>query len=86
MYEKSGSCFFKTNTGIQSGLGTLEDSKSAMTFLIILGGTEILNSFRLVSGERAVREIMTHQNLSSQKRFQKGTLRNQMQKTTSQDH
>ena len=48
MYESSGSQFFRTTTGIQSGMDAFDESRFIMTFLIILGVTEILCSFILV--------------------------------------
>ena len=48
IYESSGSQFFKTTTGIQSGPDAFDESKFVMTFLTILGVMEILCSFRLV--------------------------------------
>ena len=48
MYESLDSQFFRTTTGIQSGPHTFDESKFIMTFLSILGVTEILCSFRLV--------------------------------------
>ena len=48
MCVSSGSQFFKTTTGIQSGPDTLDESRFVMTFLIIFGVTEILCSFKLV--------------------------------------
>ena len=47
MYESSGSHFFRPTTGIQSGPDAFGISRLVMTFLAILGGTEILCSFRL---------------------------------------
>ena len=51
MYESSGSQFFRTTTGIQSGPDTFNESKFIMTFLTILGvtetGKEIIKSSRL---------------------------------------
>ena len=41
--------FFRTTTGIQSGSDAVDDSRFGMTFLIILGVTEIY-SYRLVLG------------------------------------
>ena len=53
MYESSDSQVSRTTTGIQSGLGTFDKSKFVMTFLAILGVTEIC-SFRLVlEGKKA---------------------------------
>ena len=37
MYESSGSQFFRTNTGIQSGPDTFDESRFTMTFLTVLG-------------------------------------------------
>ena len=42
MYESSDSPFFRTTTGIKSGLDASDESRSFMTFLTILGITEIL--------------------------------------------
>ena len=47
MKENSGSQFFRTITGIQSGPDAFDESRFVMTFLTILGLTEILCSFRL---------------------------------------
>ena len=47
MYESSGSQFFRTTTGIQSGPDAFDESRFVMTFLTILGVMEILCSFRL---------------------------------------
>ena len=46
-YESSGSQFFCTTTGLQSGPDAFEESRFVMTFLTILEVTEILCSFRL---------------------------------------
>ena len=46
-YESSGSQFFRTTTGIQSGPDLFDESSFVMTFLTILGFTEILCSFIL---------------------------------------
>ena len=48
MQESSGSQFFRTTFGIQSGLDAFDESRLIMTFLTIFGVTEILCSFRLV--------------------------------------
>ena len=48
MYRSSDSHFQRINTGIQAGPGAFDESRFIMTFLIILGVTEILCSFRLV--------------------------------------
>ena len=46
MYESSGSQFFRTTTGIQSGPNVFYESRFVITFLTILGVTEILCSIR----------------------------------------
>ena len=48
MYESSGSHFFRTTTGIQSGPDAFDELSFVMTFLAIFGVIEILCSFRLV--------------------------------------
>ena len=48
MYKSSGSQFFRTKTGIQSGPDAFDESRFVMTFLTILGVMDILCSFRLV--------------------------------------
>ena len=57
MYESSGSQFFRTTTGIQSGPDAFDESKFVMTFLTILGVMEILCSFRLVLEGTTGKEI-----------------------------
>ena len=57
MYESSGSQFFRTTTGIQSGPDAFDESRLVMTFLIILGVMEILCSFRLVLEGKTGKEI-----------------------------
>ena len=57
MYESSGSQFFRTTTGIQSGPDAFDESKFVMTFLTILGVMEILCSFRLVLEWKTGKEI-----------------------------
>ena len=57
MYESSGSQFFRTTTGIQSGPNVFDESRFVMTFLTILGVTEILCSFRLVLEGKTGKEI-----------------------------
>ena len=37
MYESSGSQFFRTTTGMQSGPDNLDESRFVMTFLAIFG-------------------------------------------------
>ena len=57
MYESSGSQFFRTTTGIQSGPDAFDKSRFVMTFLTILGIMEILCSFRLVLEGKTGKEI-----------------------------
>ena len=56
MYENSGSQF-RATTAIKSGPDTFDESKFVMTFLTILGVTEILCSFRLVLEGKTGEEI-----------------------------
>ena len=56
MYESLGSQFLRTTTGIQSGPDTFDESRFVITFLTILGVTEILWSFRLVPEKKNVKE------------------------------
>ena len=57
MYESSGSQFFRTITGIQSGPDAFDESRFVMAFLTILGVMEILCSFKLVLEEKTGKEI-----------------------------
>ena len=57
MNKSSGSQFFRTTTGIQSGPNAFDKSRFIMTFLTILGVTEILCSFRLVLEGKAGKKI-----------------------------
>ena len=56
-YESSGSQFFRTTTGIQSGPDAFDESRFVMTFLTILGVIDILCSFRLVLEGKTGKEI-----------------------------
>ena len=56
-YESLGSQFCRTKTGIQSGPDVFDESRFAMTFLTILGVTDILCSFRLVLERKTVKDI-----------------------------
>ena len=58
MCESSGSQFFRTTTGKQSGSGALDESRFVMTLLTILGVPEILCSFRLVLEGKTGKEII----------------------------
>ena len=55
--ESSGSQFFRTTTGKQSGPDAFDKSRLIITFLTILGLTEILYSLRLVLEEKTGKEI-----------------------------
>ena len=57
MYESSDSQFFRTTTAIQSRPDVFDKSRFVMTFLSILGVTEILCSFRLVLEGKVGKEI-----------------------------
>ena len=57
MYENSGSQFYRTTTGIQSGPDMFDESKFVMTFLTILENKEILCSFRLVPEGKKSKDI-----------------------------
>ena len=57
IYESSGSQFYRTTTGIQSGQDKFDESRFVVTFLTILGVMEILCSFRLVLEGKASKEI-----------------------------
>ena len=57
MYESSGSQFFRTTTGIQSGPDAIDEARFVMTFLTILGVMEILCSFRLVLEGKTGKEV-----------------------------
>ena len=57
MYQSSCSQFFRTTTGIQSGPDAFDEPRFVMTFLTILGGTEILRNFRLVLEGKTGKEI-----------------------------
>ena len=56
VYESPGSHFFRNTTGIQSGSDAFDESRFGMTFLIILGVTEI-HSYRLVLEGKTGKEI-----------------------------
>ena len=58
MYESSGPQFFRTTTRIQSGPDAFDESRFVMTFLTILGVTEILYSFRLTLEGKKGKEIL----------------------------
>ena len=53
MYERSGSQFFKTTTGVQSRPDAFDKQRLMMAFLANWGVTEILCSFRSVLERKA---------------------------------
>ena len=57
MCKSSGTQFFRTTTGIQSGPYAFDESRVVMTFLSIFGVTEILWNFKLVLEEKTSKEI-----------------------------
>ena len=69
MYESSGSQFFRTTTGIQSGPDAFDESRFFMNFLTILGNTEILCSFRLVLKGKTDKEIPESSRLELLEKF-----------------
>ena len=69
MKESSDSHFFRTTTGIQSGPDAFDKSGFIMTFLTILGVTEILCSFKLVLEGKTGKEIPESLRLESLEKF-----------------
>ena len=69
MYESSGSQFFRTTTGIQSGPDAFDESRFVMTFLTILGVMEKLCSFRLVLEGKTGKEIPESSKLEFLEKF-----------------
>ena len=69
MYERSGSQFFRTTTGIQSGPDAFDKSRFVMTFLTILGVIKILCSFRLVLERKTGKEIPESSRLEFLEKF-----------------
>ena len=68
MSESSGSQFFRTTTGIQSVPDAFDKSRFIMTFLIILGVTEIC-SFKLVLERKTAKEIPESSRLEFLEKF-----------------
>ena len=71
MKESSDSHFFRTTTGIQSGPDAFDKSGFIMTFLTILGVTEILCSFKLVLEGKTCTEIPESSRLEFSEKFSK---------------
>ena len=68
MYESSGSQFFRTTTGIQSGPDTFDQSRFTITFLTIFGVIEIFG-FTLVLEEKTRREVLESSRLEFLEKF-----------------
>ena len=71
MSESSGSHFFRTTTGIQSGPDAFDESRFIMTFLTILGVTEIICSLRLVLERKIGKEKPESSRLEFSEKFSK---------------
>ena len=69
LYESSGSQFFRTTTGIQSGPDPFDESRFVMSFLTNLGATEILCNFRLVLEGKTGKEILKSSRLEFLEKF-----------------
>ena len=69
MYESSGSQFFRTTTGIQLRPDAFDESRLVVTFLTILGVTDILCSFRLVLEGKTDKEIPESSRLEFLEKF-----------------
>ena len=69
VHESSGSQFFRTTTGIQSGPDAFDEWRFFMTFLTILGVIEILCSFRLVLEGKTGKEIPQSSRLEFSEKF-----------------
>ena len=69
MEESSVSQFFRISTGMQSGSDAFDKLRFIMTFLTILGVTEILCSFKLVLEEKTGKEIPESSRLEFLEKF-----------------
>ena len=69
MGEISGSQFFRTTTGIQSGPDAFDKSRFIMTFLTILGVTELLCSLKFVLQFKTGKEISESSRLEFLEKF-----------------
>ena len=67
--ESSGLHFFRTTTEIKSGPDAFNESRFTMTFLVNLGVTEILCSFRLVLEGKRGKEIPDSSRLEFLEKF-----------------
>ena len=84
MYESSGSQFFRSTTGVQSGPDVFDESTFVKTFLTILE----LWKYQAVSDQfqmgKQVKRYPSHQVQTSKKSFQQTIMLYQMQKTMPQ--
>ena len=69
MCESSGSHFFRTTTGTQSGPDAFDESRFVMTFLTMLGVTETLCSFRLALEGKTGKEMPESSRLEFLEKF-----------------
>ena len=69
MYKSSDSQFFRTTAAVQPGSDAFNISRFVMTFLTILGVTEILCSFRLVLEGKTGKEIPESSRLEFLEKF-----------------
>ena len=74
MLESSGSQFFRTTPGIQSGPDAFDESRFITTLLTILGVREILCSFRLVLEGKTGKEIPESSRLEFFEKFSANNL------------
>ena len=81
MNESSGSHFFRTTTGIQSGRSAFDEPRLVITFLTNFGVLEILCSFGLVVAEKEAKEIPESSRLVFFEKFLSNNLLYQMQRT-----
>ena len=82
MYESSGSQLFQTATGIKSGRDAFEKTRFVMTFLTILGVTNMLCSFRLVLEGKMGEGIPKSSRLEFFEKFLANNFALSVQKTT----
>ena len=69
MYESSGSQFFITTTGMQSGPDIFDESRFVMTFLTMVGVMGILCSFSLLLEGKTGKEIPESSRLEFLEKF-----------------
>ena len=69
MYESSGLQFFRATTRTESGPDVSDESRLVMTFLTILGVTEILYRFRLALEGKTDKEIPESSRLEFLEKF-----------------